>query len=51
MSRKYYQPKEAGYEKNIRRYLQKLERLIERNRSEARLSPSEGLGESGDADG
>ena len=29
MEQKYYQPKETGYEKNIRRYLQKLQRLIE----------------------
>ncbi len=48
---RYYQPKEAGYEKNIRHYLQKLESLIERNRPEAQPNPSEGLGESGDADG
>jgi len=31
--KKYYQPKNVGQEKNIRRYLQKLERLIQQHRS------------------
>jgi len=29
MKKKYYSPKQAGYEKNIKRYLQKLESLIQ----------------------
>ena len=32
MKKKYYQPKERGYEKNIRHYLQKLQSLIQDNR-------------------
>jgi putative ATPase len=32
MKKKYYQPKERGYEKNIRHYLQKLQGLIQDNR-------------------
>ncbi|MHC4740935.1 MAG: replication-associated recombination protein A [Planctomycetota bacterium] len=31
--RKYYRPKDAGYEKNIGRYLQKLQSLIQKNRT------------------
>jgi len=32
MQRKYYKPKDAGYEKNIKRYLQKLQTLIQNSR-------------------
>ncbi len=32
VKKKYYDPKEAGFEKNIRRYLQKLESLIQKSR-------------------
>ncbi len=33
MTKRYYEPKEIGYEKSIRRYLQKLQTLIENSRS------------------
>jgi putative ATPase len=32
MEKQYYRPKDAGYEKNIGRYLQKLQSLIQRNK-------------------
>jgi putative ATPase len=31
--RQYYEPKESGYEKNIKRYLQKLQRLIQNSKA------------------
>jgi putative ATPase len=40
MRKQYYKPKEIGCEKNIKRYLQKLQTLIQNNRPR----PSEGLG-------
>jgi len=33
VKKEYYQPKDAGYEKNIRLYLQKLQSLIQKNKS------------------
>ena len=33
MKKKYYVPKDAGYEKNIKQYLQKLQILLENNKS------------------
>ena len=33
VKKKYYKPKDAGFEKNIRRYLQKLESLIQQHKS------------------
>ena len=33
MKRQYYEPKEIGYEKNIRRYLQKLQTLIQNSKA------------------
>jgi putative ATPase len=33
LKKKYYDPKEAGYEKNIKHYLQKLETLIQNSKS------------------
>jgi len=35
MKKKYYQPKDAGYEKNIKHYLQKLQSLIQNNKDDA----------------
>ncbi len=32
----YYIPKNAGYEKNIKRYLQKLQRLIQKSKEKQR---------------
>ena len=32
MKKKYYKPKEIGYEKNIKRYLQKLQTLIQNSK-------------------
>jgi len=40
MKKKYYKPKEIGCEKNIKRYLQKLQTLIQNSKPR----PSEGLG-------
>ena len=40
MRKKYYKPKEIGCEKNIKRYLQKLQTLIQNSKPR----PSEGLG-------
>jgi len=38
---RYYQPKPAGYEKNIRRYLQRLESLIQDSKSKGRRKTPE----------
>jgi len=35
VKKKYYQPKDAGYEKNIKSYLQKLQSLIQNNKDDA----------------
>jgi putative ATPase len=35
VKKEYYQPKEAGYEKNIKSYLQKLQRLIQNSKDDA----------------
>jgi putative ATPase len=48
--KKYYQPKDAGYEKNIRHYLQRLQLLIDKGRSlensqtDANRGPANGEG-------
>jgi len=44
---RYYQPKPAGYEKNIRRYLQRLESLIQTNKSKGHGQPPESPDRSG----
>jgi putative ATPase len=40
----YYAPKDAGYEKNIRRYLQSLRTLIEGDRTSGKECSREGQG-------
>jgi len=32
LKKKYYSPKERGYEKNIKRYLQKLQTLVQNSK-------------------
>ncbi len=44
---RYYQPKQAGYEKNISRYLQRLESLIQTNKSKGHGQPPESPDRSG----
>jgi putative ATPase len=39
LDRKYYEPKDVGYEKNIGRYLQKLESLIKNSRCTGQTAP------------
>jgi putative ATPase len=42
LKKKYYDPKEAGYEKNIKLYLQKLETLIQNSKSVRKSTGEEG---------
>ena len=42
IKKKYYEPKEAGYEKNIKRYLQKLQTLIQNSKPFQKSTGKEG---------